>query len=174
MALHQRRLLQPGRIEILGTDLSAKAIKTARTATYGERTLRNLPPALRERYFENDVAGQFQLAKSISRQVSFRQGNILDPELACNMHPTDVILCRNLFIYFGPAAIARTLEGFAQALVEGGYLVLTASESLGRSPEPFNRAGAGQVSVYRKKEVGAPVIGRGDQATAPGRDSFAR
>jgi chemotaxis protein methyltransferase CheR len=151
MALHQRGLLQPGQLEILGTDLSSSAIEAARDATYGDRALRNLPSSLRERYFEQSEPGQFQLAETIHTQVRFRQGNVLDPELACNMHPTDVILCRNLFIHFGPAAIARALEGFATTLVDGGYVVLTASESLGRPPEPFRRAGAGQGSIYRKQ-----------------------
>ncbi|MBA3893505.1 MAG: protein-glutamate O-methyltransferase CheR [Gemmatimonadales bacterium] len=149
IALHDAGLPPAARSwEIDACDLNPERIARAREALYDETSLRACDPESRRRYFSVE-GGRFRLKDRYRVGVRFFQSNLLAPGFALD-RPYDVILCRNLLIYFGDAAFDRLIGLFASALVPGGYLFLGHSESLfDRDTELLPVVVGGSV-VYRK------------------------
>lgn len=106
---------------ILATDVSERALAAARVATYGERALRRLPYDVAARWLE--PGGRRRVAPEARALVAFERHNLVrDP--APRGAPFDLVLCRNVLIYFAPETAAEVLYRLAGALVPGGLLVL--------------------------------------------------
>jgi len=117
-------------IDVLGTDLSRKALTSARKAEYGPMALRATTPEQQAKYFEKLEGGRVRLLDQYRERVRFGQLNLLD-ESAVNVLPRfDVIFCRNVLIYFDQATRRKVVEHFFNRLVDGGYLLLGHSENL--------------------------------------------
>jgi chemotaxis protein methyltransferase CheR len=116
-------LLEAGREgcgdRILGTDVSSRALATARAGVYGPRAFRRMPPELAERWFEGRV--ERRVRSAVRDLVSFERHNLASE--APPAGPFDVVLCRNVLIYFGSAAAAAAVRRLAGALRPGGVLV---------------------------------------------------
>lgn len=125
------------RVEILATDLDREVLERAEEATYRQRSLRMLPPEFRERWFRVTTDGRFRLDPMLRNRVRFAEVNLVDERAVRALGRFDVILCRNVFIYFSPDAIRRTALLFHELLREPGYLFLGAAESLLRHRTPF-------------------------------------
>jgi chemotaxis protein methyltransferase CheR len=106
---------------ILATDLSARALDAARAATYGDRALRRLPPDVAERWLEPGTWRR--VAPEARALVDFERHNLVRDH-APAIAPFDVVLCRNVLIYFAPETAAAVLQRLAGALAPGGLLVL--------------------------------------------------
>lgn len=113
-------------VSILATDVDAGILQNASQGLYGDDRLAGVEPALRDRYFE-PAAGKFQLNEEIRRMVTFRQGDLFDKD---RYPASDLILCRNVLIYFERNQQEKILNGFARVLPTGGILVLGKSETL--------------------------------------------
>jgi chemotaxis protein methyltransferase CheR len=117
-------------IDVLGTDLSRKALTTARKAEYGPMALRATTPEQQAKYFQRLDGGRVRLLDPYRERVRFGQLNLLD-ESAVNVLPRfDVIFCRNVLIYFDQATRRKVVDHFFNRLVDGGYLLLGHSEHL--------------------------------------------
>jgi chemotaxis protein methyltransferase CheR len=117
-------------IDVLGTDLSRKALTTARKAEYGPMALRATTPEQQAKYFQKLDGGRVRLLDPYRERVRFGQLNLLD-ESAVNVLPRfDVIFCRNVLIYFDQATRRKVVDHFFNRLVDGGYLLLGHSEHL--------------------------------------------
>jgi chemotaxis protein methyltransferase CheR len=119
-------LLEVGRSgrgdRVLGTDLSERALAAAREGVYRRRSLRTLPDAVGRRWME--AAGEARRVGPAARAlVSFARHN-LAAEPAPAARPFDVVLCRNVLIYFEPPAAAAVLHELVRALRPGGALLL--------------------------------------------------
>ena len=113
------------RVLILGTDLSEAAIERARTGLYGAWSLRALDAPAQERYFLAH-ARKWEVKPHLRQNVMFAQNNLLldeFPSRATAIHDMDLIVCRNVFIYFGRDAVARVLRKFSATLRPDGFLV---------------------------------------------------
>ena len=116
-------------VEIIGTDISAAAVDHALRGQYGARAVRQLPPELRARHLHQAEGGLFAVKDHIRRLVAFEQHNLLH-DAAPRGALVDVVVCRNVLIYFdGPtaAAVAGKLRG---ALRPDGALCLGAADHL--------------------------------------------
>jgi chemotaxis protein methyltransferase CheR len=121
-------------VDVLGTDISGAAITVARTGRYRGRTIRALDADLRDRYLEHQTDGSYVVRESLGRLVRFRQHNLArDPIPPLGEANFDLILCRNVLIYFDEPASLRVLELFEQALRPGGRLLLGAADALLRT-----------------------------------------
>jgi chemotaxis protein methyltransferase CheR len=112
-------------IVILGTDVNKRAIADARRGLYRQHSLRTLDQAQRMRYFHQH-RDHWELEERFRAMVSFHPINLLKdpfPDVAVNLAEIDLILCRNVFIYFERTAVARVLTKFTNTLKVGGYLV---------------------------------------------------
>lgn len=116
-------------IEIIASDASEAALARARAGIFRERSFRVLPPELRAKYFR-PVADGWQIAPTVMRRVEFRRANLVATEDVFELARSPVIFCRNVFIYFSPEAIRRTVDTFAARMADGGHLFVGSSESL--------------------------------------------
>jgi chemotaxis protein methyltransferase CheR len=112
--------------EILGTDVSAPVLNAAREGLYDQTRLTEVPPAVLQKYFRQE-AGQYRLIERVRGMVRFERHNIMT---AKRFPSADLILCRNVLIYFSRAEQDRILSNFSEALSAEGVLVLGRSEVL--------------------------------------------
>jgi chemotaxis protein methyltransferase CheR len=113
-------------VEVLGTDISDEPLAVARAGRYPRAALDPVPARLRDRFFA--VEGEAVLARPELRAlVRFERRNLVDMPYPARR---DLILCRNVLIYFDAETRAETVNRLIGALVPGGYLFLGYAESL--------------------------------------------
>jgi chemotaxis protein methyltransferase CheR len=121
-------------VDVLGTDISGAAIAVARTGRYRGRTLQSLDAGLRDRYLERQPDGSYLVRESVRRLVRFRQHNLASaPAPPLGEAGFDLIVCRNVLIYFEAPVSLRAVEMFEQSLRPGGRLLLGAADALLRT-----------------------------------------
>jgi chemotaxis protein methyltransferase CheR len=144
-------------VQVVGLDVDPLALEKARRALYFHNSFRSVAPALVERHFVARGAGQ-EVREPIRRLVQFRLGSLLDPESYAGLAPLDVVLCRNVLIYFSDAAIRRVVTQFLELLAPGGFLLLGHAESLSRVTDAFKAIRFKGAMVYEKPAEPAPEV----------------
>lgn len=154
-------------IEIIGTDLSPRAIAAAERAVYRAWSFRGVPDEVRERWFE-PIATGFRPRQEVRDVVRFRVANLLDADAAPSY--VDVAFCRNVFIYLDETATARAVQALVSALNPSGVLVLGPSDPLVQDPRIRIDQSGGFVS-YRRIEpmvaTGAALFGSTESRAPP-------
>jgi chemotaxis protein methyltransferase CheR len=155
IALHDAALELRGiSWEIDACDLNRDRIARAREGIYEGGSLRACDePALR-RYFE-PRDGRFRLRDRYRKAVRFFEANLAAPGGMIGFPPYDVILCRNLLIYFDDAGFDRTVRLFSRALTPRGWLLLGHSESLIDRSDEFVPTWLEGAMIYRKRAEAA-------------------
>ncbi len=148
LALEEAGLLDQ-RIEIVGTDGSPVMVERARQGLYGERSFRQLPAALKEKYFES-VDQRWRPIDKLRRAVTWGVANLARPSELNAFVAADAIFCRNVFIYFADDVVRRIVGAFASGMPPDGYLFLGASESLTRLGVDLELAEVGGAFAYVK------------------------
>jgi chemotaxis protein methyltransferase CheR len=116
-------------VDVFASDASEVALERARRGVYRDRSFRALPVELQARYFRRVTDG-WQLDPDIMRRVTFQRANLISSSDIAPLAAAPVIFCRNVFIYFSPDSIRRTLAVLAERMPTGGHLFVGASESL--------------------------------------------
>ncbi len=119
-------------VQVLGTDVNTESLQTARRGVYSDWSLRRLPQQRRDRYLRRIPGNRWQVAHPCFEAVRFAHHNVLDPPRR-SAHPDgswDVILCRNVLIYFSRHATTRALNNMTSVLSEHGYLMFGSSEQI--------------------------------------------
>lgn len=116
-------------IRIFASDISEKALKSARSAQYSEYTLRSVPPEIKRKYFTQN-GSQYTVNEEIRTLVDLQYLNFNDAARVRLMKGFDVIFCRNVLIYFDDEAKKRFVAQLYDNLNPGGYLFIGHSESL--------------------------------------------
>lgn len=140
-------------IRITGVDLDPDALDRAREAVYRPHALRSIDDAVRDRHFEATDEGRWRLRQRFRMTAQFQQGNLVAPDWADSIPAQDIVLCRNVLIYFDQDAMRRAVDNLYRVVRPGGYLFLGHAESLSRVPTRFvpeRRPGA--VFYKRPKE----------------------
>lgn len=112
-------------IKILGTDINSEAIEKARKGIYNSWSFRTIDPVVQSQYF-HPHRDNWQVNETIRSMVTFQIGNLardVFPKPNSEINNFDLILCRNVFIYFDTSTIATVLEKFSHALNDYGYLI---------------------------------------------------
>jgi chemotaxis protein methyltransferase CheR len=140
-------------VEILGTDVNSASLERARRGSYREFSLRELDPRATG-YFSRQRDGSFELSAAVRSRVTFARHNLTErPPTPQGAAQWDVILCRNVLIYFTRDAAAAVMDALAGALSPGGYLVLGASEVVFDAPPGLEaRYVANRLAFYRPAE----------------------
>jgi two-component system CheB/CheR fusion protein len=133
-------------VKIFATDLDTDAIAFARRGLYPAAALTNLPPRLRKRYFIEHEDG-YEVSRTIRGPVVFGEHDLSQ---RAPFPRIDMVVCRNVLIYFTRELQQRTLRLFAFSLRTGGYLVLGKSETITPFPESFVAEYA-QVKIFRRQ-----------------------
>ncbi|EGQ27568.1 MULTISPECIES: CheR family methyltransferase [Sporosarcina] len=132
-------------ISILATDLDAGVINRAKVGLYGERSLKEVPKSIVSKYFVKE--GQsYQVVEEIKKTVTFKQHNLLEDRYDSNY---DLIVCRNVMIYFTEEAKDQIYTNFSKALKPGGVLFVGSTEQI-FNPEKYNFESV-DTFFYRKK-----------------------
>jgi chemotaxis protein methyltransferase CheR len=147
MLLDEARILD--QVEVLATDISRRALERARCGQLGRRSLRGpVPPAL-QRYV--DVSdGVAQISPRLRESIEWRRLNLVDPEALKPLGQFDVILCRNVLIYFSDETTRAVVASLVDRLVPGGRLIIGTSESLLRFGTALVCEERGGAFFYRK------------------------
>lgn len=119
-------------VAITATDINARFLRRAAAAVYGEWSFRDTPPGFRESYFTPTADGRYALLPEIRRMVRFSRLNLAAaayPSAAGGIEAVDLIFCRNVLMYFKPAAIDSVVARFRATLSDGGWLVVSPSEA---------------------------------------------
>jgi len=134
-----------GDFAILGSDVDLPTLEMARRGVYGVERLAEMTPEEIERWFTNEGT-RYRLHPEVRSLVHFRQSdlNALEP-----FERSDLILCRNVLIYFERTRQEAILNGFADALKPGGMLMLGKSESLFGSARSRFRTVCPVERIYR-------------------------
>ncbi|HWX46464.1 MAG TPA: CheR family methyltransferase [Roseomonas sp.] len=136
VAILVRRLLGEAlpqwRVSLLGTDLNEAVLRTARRGLYSRWALRSLSAEELERDFTPDAGGRHWALRPQHRSlVRFEQHNLLsllDGTSPLQINEFDLILCRNVLIYFHPEVVERLVRALAERLNPGGWLLLGHAE----------------------------------------------
>lgn len=117
-------------IRILATDISTTVLDKCRKGVYVADKVASVPPALREKYFtENRGDGTYTVKASIRDLITFSRLNLSNPPFPMT-GPLDVVLCRNVMIYFDNTVRSNLLAEVHRLLKPGGYLMVGHAESL--------------------------------------------
>ncbi len=142
------------KFKILATDISEPVLETARYGSYEASRLREIPPVALDKYFRAGETGHYEIVQHIRDNVEFIRHNIMTDS---DYPEADLILCRNVMIYFTRAEQERILSRFATALPEDGVLVLGRSETMTGSVRNYYQSEFPVERVYRRTAV--PVTG---------------
>jgi len=153
--LEESRAWRDGAIEIIGTDLSPSCLKRAREGAYGSAALRDTSAARRARYFDHRGT-QVSLRDKVRRQVRFQRLNLYRDRALAGLGHFDLILCRNVLLYFDAAARARVVACLHEHLRAGGWLVVGRAETLLNVPSPLEAFERDGEVVYRRPEGSWP------------------
>jgi len=150
MALEDGGMLNRFSIEIKASDASGKALQKAASGIYRDRSFRNLPESLKNRYFSPTPSGM-AITESLHKTVQFKKANLLSPNDIASLARSHFIFCRNVFIYFSQQSIKKVVDLFYEHMPSPGYLFVGASESLLKLGTPFELEDIGGAFVYVKK-----------------------
>lgn len=139
-------------VSILATDVSPRVLEEAREAVYEPARLAEVPPAVLSRYFSVE-GGRYRLSEKVRAMVRFERHNVMT---AREFPVADLILCRNVLIYFTREEQARILARFAAALPEGGALVLGRAETLAGHERRLFRVEFPAERIYRRTASDPP------------------
>jgi chemotaxis protein methyltransferase CheR len=121
-------------VDVLGTDISGRALAAAAAGRYRERAVRALDAGLRLRYLERQADDTYLVGDPLRRLVRYRRHNLArDPLPPLGEPGFDLIICRNVLIYFEASAAERVLERLDHSLRPGGKLLLGAADALRRT-----------------------------------------
>jgi chemotaxis methyl-accepting protein methylase len=135
------------RVRITATDVDEAALQAARRARFATRALLGSAPGDSGRHFEMHPDGSASPSDRLKRMVRFERESLLDP---IGRGDLDLILCRNVLIYFSLEHQERILARFAAALLPGGYLVLGRVERLFGEARPLFEVVSARDRVYRR------------------------
>ena len=147
MILAERKLLS--RVEILASDISARALDRARTGDFGSRALRAVPPGVVGRWLE--TRGERAVVQPALREaIRWQKVNLVDREAVAALGAFDAILCRNVLIYFSDDTARAVVGSLTDALRPAGYLLVGVSESLLRFGTSLRCEERGGAFFYQK------------------------
>ncbi len=138
---------------ILASDYDVNALQEATEGSYTANLLKNIPPSLLDKYFSRN-GNKYKVKNILKAKVTFKEHNLLKTPYPGDF---DLILCRNVFIYFNQDVQHELIHLFVRSLNPGGYFVIGGSEFI-----PFpDQYGCKKISacIYQKNtmaETGAP------------------
>jgi chemotaxis protein methyltransferase CheR len=149
---------------ILATDLDEEALAGARRGLYGERAVAPVPPALLARWFSRR-GKLFELTPELRSRIDYRTLNLAQPPFALPADEYDLILLRNVLIYFGRPLQSWVMAHVTQLLSRRGALFLGASETLWQIQDELEAVDLGACYCYRHRRTrpgGAAAVPESD------------
>jgi len=155
---------------VVGTDVSADALRAAARGTYTGRTVETMPAVVRDRWLEPRPGGALGVKDEVRRLVDLRLHNLVTDPVPFAKGEVDLVVCRNVTIYFARETTRLLMGRFHDVLAEGGYLLLGHSETLWQVSDAFTLVPVGDAFVYRRSHEGRrrlPPVPRRRRRPAP-------
>jgi chemotaxis protein methyltransferase CheR len=140
-------------VRVFGSDISRKVLQVARKGAYGPVSFRGVDERYKRRWFR-EVEGKLVVREEARAITSFGRLNLLDTDMLSVVGEVDVVLCRNVLIYFDGDARRKVVDALYRKLVPGGYLLLGHAESLLNVSTAFELVHFPTAMVYRKPRAG--------------------
>jgi chemotaxis protein methyltransferase CheR len=139
-------------VNITGMDIDKDALEEAQNMVYSKNRLKVVSEKLFDEYFDKLDNDKYKLKSHVKNLVKFRHSNIITdaPLMHC-----DIILCRNLLIYFNKQLQEEVLLKFYECLNPGGFLVLGMVETLVGSAADVFEIVDNRLRIYRRPETGS-------------------
>ena len=140
-------------ITLLATDINPCFLRKGMAGVYGEWSFRDTPSWIKEKYFRRERHGRFAIHPRIKKMVTFSCLNLAEdiyPALPNNTNAMDLILCRNVLMYFTAARAEKVVGNLYRALMEGGWLVVSPTEASNTLLAQFAPVNFTDVVLYRK------------------------
>ena len=141
-------------IFILGTDINHSSLEKARQGFYREWSFRDVPQRIKSEYFTSQDGG-FVIRPDIQQMVTFNYLNLVEncyPSFYNQTTDMDMIICRNVVIYFSNQTTESVMERFSQTLDTHGWLVVGHSEPMTTIRHTFNPVNIQNALFYRKPQ----------------------
>ena len=119
-------LVPLNKIKIFATDLDKQVIATAKVGLYSAKSIANVPADLKKKFF-TPVGNSFQISEDVKKCVEFKEHNLLRDSYPSNF---DMIVCRNVLIYFTDEAKTEVYDKFCKSLRQGGILFIGSTEQV--------------------------------------------
>lgn len=120
------RVIPLSEIKILAVDIDKEAINKAKSGVYSKKSIENVPDDFKKKYFE-PIGNSFKISEDIKKCVEFKHFNLLKDKYPKDY---DLIVCRNVMIYFTEEAKEEMYHNFNSALVENGVLFVGSTEQI--------------------------------------------
>lgn len=149
--------MQDWRIELTATDINRHSLEKAAAGVYGKWSFRGVPALLKARYFTCTADGNHAVIPEIRNMVRFQTLNLAQdsyPSRASGIHDMDIILCRNVLMYFTPDLVPRVINNLHDTLGDGGWLAVSPSEACSALFPRFEAVNFPGAILFRKKGAG--------------------
>lgn len=145
----KEKSLNLSKYEIYASDISGGVLSSAEKGEYSSYSIRNVPESYLKKYFTVN-GNSFCLDSLIKESIIFKKINLIDSINVNMIRGVDVILCRNMLIYFNTKSKQKVISHLYDCLNPGGYLFIGSSESLHNVTRAFRPNVFNKVIVYKK------------------------
>lgn len=154
-------------IKIVGTDINSKFLEKAKAGIYSKWSFRGIPESFKSKYFDSIDDNRYKIKPYIREMVDFSYLNLATPPYFPSKNRKnsfDVVLCRNVLIYFSHDGIKMVTQNLYDNLNDGGVLLLSPVETSTLIHPDFERLPHDGITVY-KKDQGKKSVKPGKQLT---------
>jgi chemotaxis protein methyltransferase CheR len=137
---------------ILGLDVNSLSLEKAKAGIYRPWSFRNVPPEIKQQYFKI-INNKYHVNPEIKQMSKFQTLNLVKdsyPSLNSEMKEMDLIICRNVFIYFEETAVSKVLEKFYHTLQPNGYLLTGHTELYAQNLSGFQSTLFSEGMIYQR------------------------
>jgi chemotaxis protein methyltransferase CheR len=145
--------LQDWQSTIMATDINPHFLRKAREGIYSEWSFRGTPVWIREKYFTRTSNGRWEILPDIKKMVNFTHHNLAEdlyPSHADNTNVMDIIVCRNVLMYFTPEMATSIVRNFYNCLDNDGWLIVSPYEAPVTLSSEFKAVRLPNAILYRK------------------------
>ncbi|MDW5418188.1 CheR family methyltransferase [Iodobacter sp. CM08] len=146
-------------IQIIASDVNQLVLEKAKQGIYSEWSFRRVDPAIRSMYFTKQIDG-WKINQNIQQMVQFYYGNLqedLFPAPSTPFHDFDLIICRNVFIYFQAETVSQISSKFVACLKAPGYLITGHGELGLQGAKGLDIISIDNLLVYKKNILMPPT-----------------
>lgn len=158
-------------VSILGTDIHARGLAKASEGLYGPWSFRQTEPGLRSWAFDAEGEGRYRVKPRLRALVTFAPLNLAQPVYPSpdtHTNAMDVILCRNVLMYFQRERVPEVVDRLSRCLADGGWLIVSAAEASLIASPAMTAERLPEALLFRKQ---AAPPGRAGRRPEPGRYS---
>jgi chemotaxis protein methyltransferase CheR len=147
-------------ISILGTDVNPRFLRRATEGLYNTWSFRDVDARIQQRFFTPRAPGRYEISPDVKRRVRFQHLNLVEDAFPSPLNGTwelDLVLCRNVLMYFAGTTASEVIARVRRCLLPGGWLVVSPSETAQALFQGFSQVHCQDAILYRRDAEPRPV-----------------